>query len=75
MRSVIIDGPDSWSQSLEKEGIIERFIGLDFSDAETVFERSLEAVKKAKAVRSLRHRLSLFPWLGQEHMQNNYVVF
>ena len=52
MRSVIVDGPDSWSQTLVKEGIVERFIGLDFSDAETVFDRSLEAIKKAQSVRS-----------------------
>ena len=52
MRSVIIDGPDSWSQTLVKEGIAERFIGLDFSDADTVFDRSLDAIKKAQSVRS-----------------------
>lgn len=50
VRSVIIDGPDSWSQTLQQEGIIERFIGLDFSDADTVFERCLEAIKKAQTV-------------------------
>ena len=52
VRSVIIDGPDSWSQTLVKEGIVERFIGLDFSDADTVFDRSLDAIKKAQSVRS-----------------------
>ena len=50
MRSVIIDGPDSWSQSLKTEGIIEKFVGLDFSDADTVFDRCLDAINKIKKV-------------------------
>lgn len=71
VRSVIIDGPDSWSQSLVKDGIVERFIGLDFSDADTVFERCLEAIKKAQSVRSPAHppplRLkSSLRWLSKE---------
>ena len=32
---------------LETEGIIEKFVPVDFSDADTVFERTLEAIKKA----------------------------
>ena len=39
------------SQVLVEEGIVERFIGLDMSDAETVFDRCLEAIKKVKKVR------------------------
>ncbi len=31
--------PCSWCQILEKEGIIEKFVGIDFSDAETVLDR------------------------------------
>ncbi len=39
---------DSWCQLLEKEGIIEKFVPVDFSDAETVFDRCLEALKEAR---------------------------
>lgn len=48
VRSVIIDGPDSWSKILEEEGVIEKFIGLDMSDADTVFDRALEAIELTK---------------------------
>lgn len=37
-------------QALVKEGIIEKFIPLDMSDAETVFDRCLAAVNKVKKV-------------------------
>jgi carnosine synthase len=48
VRSVIVDGPDSWSKSLVSEGIIENFISLDMSDAETVFDRALVAIQKLR---------------------------
>ena len=48
MRTVIIDGPDSWCQTLQEEKLAEQFVGIDFSDAETVFDRCLAAVKKIK---------------------------
>jgi len=48
VRSVVIDGPDSWSRGMESEGVIERFIGLDMSDSETVFERALESILRVK---------------------------
>ena len=50
VRTVIIDGPDSWSQTLQDEKMIEKFIGIDFSDADTVFDKCLAAVKKIKKV-------------------------
>ncbi len=37
-------------QCLVEEGVVEKFIGLDMSDAETVFDRCLEAIKKVKKV-------------------------
>ena len=58
MRSVIIDGPDSWSQTLKPEGTIEKFVGLDFSDADTVFDRCLEAINKIKKVFTLSHNVT-----------------
>ncbi|KFM27308.1 Carnosine synthase 1 [Auxenochlorella protothecoides] len=62
VRSVLIDGPDSWSQEglgwtwmktllrdeLETNGIVERFIGLDMTDADSVFDRALAAIEKVK---------------------------
>ena len=33
------------------EGVIEKFIGLDMSDAETVFDRCLAAINKARGAR------------------------
>lgn len=48
VRSVIIDGPDSWSKNLVEENIIEKFIPLDMSDADTVFERALQEIRDTK---------------------------
>ena len=48
VRAVVIDGPDSWSKEMEAEGVIERFVGLDMSDAETVYDRCLEAIQRVK---------------------------
>ena len=39
-----------WPQDMVAEGVIEKFIGLDMSDAETVFDRCLEAIKRVKKV-------------------------
>ena len=52
VRSVIIDGPDSWSQSMVKEGLVERFVGIDFSDADTIYDRCLAAINEVKQVRA-----------------------
>eukprot|EP00201_Polytomella_parva_P001332 CAMPEP_0175085088 /NCGR_PEP_ID=MMETSP0052_2-20121109/28449_1 /TAXON_ID=51329 ORGANISM="Polytomella parva, Strain SAG 63-3" /NCGR_SAMPLE_ID=MMETSP0052_2 /ASSEMBLY_ACC=CAM_ASM_000194 /LENGTH=570 /DNA_ID=CAMNT_0016357021 /DNA_START=235 /DNA_END=1947 /DNA_ORIENTATION=+ len=48
VRSVVLDGPNGWVQLLEKDKIIEKFVPIDFSDAETVFDRCLEALKKVE---------------------------
>jgi hypothetical protein len=32
------------------EGIVEKFVGLDMSDADTVFDRCLDAIIKIKKV-------------------------
>jgi hypothetical protein len=50
VRSVVIDGPDSWSQQLVKDGLADSFVGLDFGDADTLFERLLEECKKVRLV-------------------------
>jgi carnosine synthase len=45
VRSVVLDAPDSWVQLLEKEGVIAKFMPIDFSDAEAVFDKCLAAIK------------------------------
>jgi hypothetical protein len=42
VRAVVIDGHDSWSEQLVADGLIEDFFGLDFGDAETLFDRLLQ---------------------------------
>ena len=49
VRSVILDGADSWSQSLVEDGLAEKFIAIDFADTETLFDRVLDACKKVRA--------------------------
>lgn len=48
VRSVVVDGPDSWSKTMLKEGLIEKFTGLDMSDAETVFDRCLKEISRVR---------------------------
>ena len=50
VRSIILDGPDSWAQSLQEDGKIERFVPVDFADAESAFDRCVAAIHKVKAV-------------------------
>lgn len=45
VKSIVLDGPDSWCKELEEEGIIKKYIAIDFSDADTVFDRCLEAIR------------------------------
>ena len=45
VRIVIIDGPDSWSQTLVEEGVIENFIPLDMSDPTAVFKEAKNILK------------------------------
>ncbi|KDD77179.1 ATP-grasp domain-containing protein [Helicosporidium sp. ATCC 50920] len=48
VRSVLIEGPDSWARELEREGVIERFIGIDMTESETLFDRIVEAIEGVK---------------------------
>ena len=50
MRAIILDGPDSWSQTLVTEGIVDKFIGIDFAEAESVFDRCCAAVQSVQKV-------------------------
>lgn len=44
----MLDAADSWAQLMEKEGVIAKFMPIDFSDAEHAFDNCLK-------VRSSRH--------------------
>lgn len=48
VRAVIVDGPDSWSKALEQEGTVEKFIGIDMSDIDAVFDKILSSIKKVR---------------------------
>eukprot|EP00887_Chlorella_sp_A99_P000154 scaffold16.g154.t1 len=50
VRSVVIDGPDSWAKGLVAEGVIEKFIPLDMSTTDTVFGRCLDAIRRLGGV-------------------------
>lgn len=49
-RSVILDSADCWAAGLVAEGVADMFIPIDFEDQDGLFERVLEAVRKAEAV-------------------------
>ena len=49
VRSIVVDGPDSWAIEMERDGTIEKFVPLDMSESDTVLERCLEAIKEARA--------------------------
>jgi len=49
VRAIILDASDSWAQLLVEEGVAEKFVPIDFSDADTVFEQCLKGVKGAAA--------------------------
>ncbi|EFJ50268.1 hypothetical protein VOLCADRAFT_89214 [Volvox carteri f. nagariensis] len=49
LRTVVLDGPDSWVRLLEKDGIIEKFVPIDFTDVDTVFDRCLQAIKDVRS--------------------------
>lgn len=53
VRSIVVDGPESWSKGLVDDGLAEAFIEMDFSDADTLFERLLHQCRK---VPPPRHR-------------------
>ena len=55
VRSVVLDGPDSWAQTMASDGIVEKFVGLDFTDADTVFDRCVKAINAIKKVRTGHH--------------------
>jgi len=49
VRLVIIDGPDSWSQTLVEDGVIEKFMPLDMSDPGAVFHEAVKLLKEIDA--------------------------
>jgi hypothetical protein len=39
---VVLDAADSWARVLEAEGVIAKFVPIDFADAATVFEQCMQ---------------------------------
>ena len=60
VRSVVLDGPDSWAQTMASDGIVEKFVGLDFTDADTVFDRCVKAINAIKKVCITNHSAPFF---------------
>lgn len=50
-RLVIVDSDESWSKGLAAEGIIAKFIALDFSDEATVYDKCSKVIKDVEKVR------------------------
>jgi hypothetical protein len=42
VKAIVLDAGDSWAQLLEGEGVIAKFVPIDFSDAEHVYENCLK---------------------------------
>lgn len=51
VRSVVVDGPDSWSEQLVTDGLAEDFVALDFGDADTLFDRLLQTCRQVRTHR------------------------
>lgn len=49
VKAIVLDGPDSWAQLMQREGVIAKFCPIDFSDAEHVFENCRKAIRAASA--------------------------
>lgn len=50
----------SWSQTLVQEGLAERFIPLDFAEAETVVDRAMQVGgQRRRRTHSVPHRVPL----------------
>jgi carnosine synthase len=49
VRAVIVDGTDSWSRALVADGVAERFVAVDMSDAEGVLPSIVEALRGLEA--------------------------
>ena len=42
VKALVLDAPDSWAQIMETEGIISKFIPIDFADAEHAYDNCLK---------------------------------
>ena len=50
VRAVVLDGPGSWAADLAADGLIERFVPIDFRNAAGAFEACKEAVSAVQQV-------------------------
>lgn len=51
MKAVVLDAPDSWAQRMETEGVISKFVPINFADAEHVYDNCL----KVRQIATLAH--------------------
>ena len=51
---MIIDSKESWAKGLAEEGVISKFIDMDFSDEGAVFDKCLHLIKKVEQVQYSR---------------------
>jgi len=42
VKAVVLDAPDSWAQRMETEGVISKFVPINFADAEHVYDNCLK---------------------------------
>ena len=49
-RTIIVDGPDNWSRALVGESVVDKFVPLDWSDADTIFDRALATLEGVRKV-------------------------
>jgi len=49
VRTVILDSEDSWSRSLVEQGVIEKFIPVDFTDNDASFFKCMDAIQVVKS--------------------------
>lgn len=48
VKALVLDAPDSWAQLMEGEGVISKFIPIDFADAEHAFDNCLKVPCRAQ---------------------------
>ena len=46
VRLVVVDGPDSWSQTLLEDGVIEKYVPLDMSNPPAVYNEALKIISE-----------------------------
>jgi hypothetical protein len=64
VKAIVLDAGDSWAQLLEGEGVIAKFVAIDFSDAEHVYEHCLKVGWQAQPAGSIANNINVATLLG-----------